>query len=335
MFFQKTLQDYAKNFFVLNGEWDKKRKQKGRAISERVISLRAGVVRNHIIPLWGNFAPEKLTAKIIDEKLCMLKLGGNQKNSILVCLSEIYKWLIMNDLTKDNPVKNVMRFSKNPIRHRGALTDVELGKLFPNNHAELLKIWGSQVYATAFLVLRDTGLRPGELRALQWKDWHSESKFFPITKAIAAGKRMEIKSTKTGAVKPAIVSEFTAAEIGNLYIESKNLMPDSFIFLSSAGLPLCGNKLRKKLKRACKIAGIDRPEISPYWLRYTFNTRMLELLPDDKVRKLMGHATPLMTRYYRDADIFSLKREAEEISKILPKNIFSFESKSNQLSLCF
>jgi integrase len=335
MFFQKTLKDYAKDFFILGGEWDRKRKQKGRAISDRVISLRAGIVRNHIIPMWGNFTPDNLTARAIDEKLCALKLGGNQKNSILVCLSEIYKWLITNDLVKNNPVKNVMRFSKNPIRYRGALTDVELDKLFPHNHAELLKIWGSQVYAVAFLVLRDTGIRPGELRALQWQDWYPELRFFPITKAIAAGKRLEIKGTKTGAARPVLVSEFAAAEIEILRTDQKNLTPDSFMFLSSAGIPVCSDKLQKKLKRACEITGINRSEISPYWLRYTFNTHALETVSDDIVRKLMGHVTPAMTRVYRDADIFSLKREAQEISKILPKNIFDFESKSNQLSFCF
>jgi integrase len=300
------------------------------------MSLRCGIVKNHIIPLWGGFNPNRLTAKIIDEELCKLSLGGNQKNSILICLSEIYKWLLENNLVKNNPVENVIRFSKQPLLRRGALSPDELAKLFPQNHEELLKIWGSQTYATAFLILKDTGLRPGELRALQWRDWDVTLKFFPITKAIAAGKRDEVKSTKTGMNKPAFVSDFTSEQIEILKLKTSPL-PNDFMFLSSAGLPICNDKMQKKFKRACEKTGIDRPEISPYWLRHTFNTRMLEIMPDDIVRKLMGHTTPVMTRYYRDADIFSLRREAREISKILPKEMFNFGTKiyRQQLELNF
>jgi hypothetical protein len=36
-------------------------------------------------------------------------------------------------------------------------------------------------------------------------------------------------------------------------------------------------------------------------------------LPDEVVRRLMGHSTEAMTRHYRDADVDSLIREADRI----------------------
>jgi integrase len=36
-------------------------------------------------------------------------------------------------------------------------------------------------------------------------------------------------------------------------------------------------------------------------------------MPDEVVRRLMGHSTEAMTRHYRDADVDSLIREAEQI----------------------
>jgi integrase len=61
------------------------------------------------------------------------------------------------------------------------------------------------------------------------------------------------------------------------------------------------------------LAEIGRDDLTPYWLRHTFNTRAIETLPDDVVRRLMGHSTEAMTRHYQDADVDSLIREAEKI----------------------
>jgi hypothetical protein len=38
-------------------------------------------------------------------------------------------------------------------------------------------------------------------------------------------------------------------------------------------------------------------------------------MPDDVVRRLMGHRSPAMSRHYRDADVDSLIREAKGIRK--------------------
>ncbi|MDR2431466.1 MAG: site-specific integrase, partial [Candidatus Margulisbacteria bacterium] len=218
---------------------------------------------------------------------------------------------------KYNPVKNVLHFSGVPTKKRGALSAEEIEKIFPENHDQLMSLWKSQLYLTAFLVLKDTGLRPGELRALQWKDWDRDLRFFPITKAIEANTRVKIKSTKTGICKPAIVSEFTAQEIDRLKNSKPAALPEDFIFAHETGKPVSDSILSFHFKEGLRGAGINRTDVTPYWLRHTFNTRMLETLPDKAVRVLMGHRTVAMTQYYRDATVASLKREAQKIINML------------------
>jgi integrase len=188
----------------------------------------------------------------------------------------------------------------------------DIKKLFPNNCVELKKIWRTQKYICAFLILRDTGLRPGELVALKWRDWNSEIKFFPILRAIESGSRDREKRTKTGATKPAIITDQTAAEIEALRKKIKP-KPEDYIFANKYGIPYGTHRLSWNFHKAVERAGINRPELTPYWLRHTFNTRSLESMPDDLVRHLMGHNTESMSRHYRHADAESLAREAVRI----------------------
>ncbi|MDR2941838.1 MAG: hypothetical protein LBV17_04515, partial [Treponema sp.] len=87
--------------------------------------------------------------------------------------SEMYVHLIEEGLVRTNPIRDVVRCNSSPERPRSALPVGDIKKLFPNNRVELKKIWRTQKYICAFLILRDTGLRPGELVALKWRDWNS------------------------------------------------------------------------------------------------------------------------------------------------------------------
>jgi integrase len=139
-----------------------------------------------------------------------------------------------------------------------------------------------------------------------------ELRMFPIMRAIESGTRDHEKGTKTGATKPAMVTVQAAEEMERLQKKVKP-QPEYFIFANYKNIPFDPHRLNWAFHRATRLAEIDRDDLTPYWLRHTFNTRSLETLPDDVVRRLMGHSTEAMTRHYRDADVDSLKREAAKI----------------------
>jgi integrase len=310
----------CEGLFALNGDgyWRYKRAEKKKKFTDKSMETRDAVMRNWIIPLWGEYSPQRLTVRIIDHAmmgatsdLTKRPLAGATRNRILSVLSEVYVHLIEEGLAKVNPVRDVVRCNSYPERPRSALTTGEVKTLFPDDHAELKRIWRTQKYICAFLILRDTGLRPGELVALKWGDWNSEIKFFPILRAIESGSKKE-KGTKTGATKPAIITDQTAMEIELLRKKVKP-NPGDYIFANKYGIPYSTHRLSTNFHQAVERAGLNKPSYTPYWLRHTFNTRSLESMSDDLVRRLMGHSTIDMTQRYRHADAESLAREAVRI----------------------
>jgi integrase len=283
------------------------------------MQTRAAMMANWIIPLWGEQNPKRLTVRMIDQAmmgvtsdLTKRPLAGATRNRILSVLSELYVHLIEEGHLRINPVRDVVRCNSYPERPRSALPTIDVKSLFPDDRKELKRIWRTQKYVCAFLILRDTGLRPGELVALKWRDWDPVIKFFPILKAIESGSKGKEKGSKTGATKPAIITDQTAAEIETLRKKAKP-KPEDYVFANKHGVPYGTHRLSWNFHKAVERAGIQRPELTPYWLRHTFNTRSLETLSNELVQHLMGHNTEAMSRRYRHADAESLAREAVKI----------------------
>jgi integrase len=181
-----TVGFYANGLYDLGGPLIKKRRQKYRPLTDKSADIRNGMNKNYVIPLWGNLPVSKLTAKKIDDGLINLKsaregkeLSGTIKNTILNILDDVFTLAAEDGKIKYNPVQNIMRFSRELTHARDAIPKNEMDMLFPSSHDDLIRIWGRQIYVTAYLVLRDTGLRPGELRALKWGDWFPDLMFFP------------------------------------------------------------------------------------------------------------------------------------------------------------
>ena len=312
------IKNYA-DLFAQDGYWRYKRAEKKKFFTDKSMLTRSAVMKNWIVPLWGECNPRRLTVKMIDQamygatsELTRRPLAGTTRNRILSVLSEMYVHFIEEGLARINPVRDVVRCNSAPENPRSALPLGEIKALFPDGHAELKRIWRTQKYICAFLILRDTGLRPGELVALKWGDWDPEIKFFPILRAIESGSRNREKGTKTGATKPAILTDQTAAEIEALRKKVKP-KPADFIFANKHGIPYATHRLSWNFHQAVARAGLDRAELTPYWLRHTFNSMMLETNDTKTVQLLMGHNTEAMTRYYRHATPESLARTAEKI----------------------
>jgi integrase len=311
------IREYA-DLFSQDGYWRYKRAEKKKVFTEKSMQTRDAVMRNWIVPLWGEQNPKRLTVKMIDQAmrgvtsdLTNRPLAGATRNRILSVLSEVYVHLIEEGLTRINPVRDVVRCNSYPEQPRSALPTGDVKALFPNDHNELKRIWRTQKYVCAFLILRDTGLRPGELVALKWQDWNPDIKFFPILKAIESGSKRE-KGTKTGSTKPAIITDQTAVEIELLRKKVKP-KPEDYIFSNKYGIPYSTHRLSWNFHKAVERAGLDRPELSPYWLRHTFNSMMLESNSTKLVQLVMGHKTEAMTRYYNHQTAESLARTAVKI----------------------
>lgn len=93
------------------------------------------------------------------------EVSGNTKNKVLTCMREILQEAKRKHFLTRNVALDVTQI---PETHktRQPFTGQEIRLMFPKDDGELLILWGGLMWSTYFLVMRDTGFRPGEVAGL-------------------------------------------------------------------------------------------------------------------------------------------------------------------------
>lgn len=155
-------------------------------------------------------------------------------------------------------------------------------------------------------MLRYTGLRRGELLALQWQDLDFKQHRISITKSVsyATGNKPIITSPKTEAGKRKIIMVNKIADA----LEPIKGKPEAYLFGGAA--PLTDNMFQSRWRRYCLESGLwkwkevtrdgkDRkkvtvlirvPAVTPHQLRHAYATMCFDLGIDPKdTQKQLGH----------------------------------------------
>jgi integrase len=313
----RSLEYYAKGLFDEDGSWITFIRNKGYNVIEKTLKNKKSILDHYIIPFWGRLKPDEITIKKINSKLFTAKsiksgkpLSFSTKNSILFQLSSILGYLIEEDILGNNIVHKVRKFNTSPQNPRGIILDFDLMRLFPVDHEGLLKIWRNQMFACAFLIMRDTGMRNNEILGLKWGDWYKELGVITILRAIEAGTKDRENKTKTGHPRVALVSDQASEEL-EIFRREKRALPNEYIFSRKDRKPVFEQRLTTAFHLAVKRAEINRPDYTPYWLRHTFASNLLDNYPFDMARRLMGHTNLDTTLGYRSRNLESLLKEAK------------------------
>lgn len=151
-------------------------------------------------------------------------------------------------------------------------------------------VQGKRDYAL-FLFYIATGRRNGEVRKLRWGDFE------------VSEKRVTYRYTGKGKdEKYELPLEIYGAILE--YLEAAGRLPMSlgdFIFTPMTGenQPLCGNQVRKLLRKYLKLAGLDPAKIRVHDLRHT--AAMLRLQSGqnmEQIRDFLNHSSLVMTSLY-------------------------------------
>lgn len=168
-------------------------------------------------------------------------------------------------------------------------------------------------YAVEFLFL--TGMRMGELFALNWGDVHSDGKFINISKSYSRVRRQghKLKSSKNGEIRDLPLTP-RAQEILK-QLKPDNPDPDSPIFLSTKGKRMTNRAIElswrgeeSKKRTYCKSilsplveTGKIRQYLKPHATRATFITQQIKRRIDPKtIAYWVGDTTETIMKYYAD-----------------------------------
>jgi integrase len=267
----------------------------GKTIAEETREQKRHVTEL-IIKQFGECDIRKL--KVADIELFLLKdkkHSGSWKNFYLETFGSIYDetiWKCDQQIVKPK----FQRFARNS-KKSDILTEEELFKLFGNS-----KKWNSYEEYLLFLILSACGLRLGEAIGLKVDQFLFDEKMLVINGFIKRSGRTDYCKCGNQENKKyrCVPMSDKLIEKVKMYIQNKELSNNDYLFTDSNGITFAGDHLRIVLKKAMKNYNIDctNRKLTPHSLRYTYVTRMRNVLSAEEVRKLVGHNSLEMTNYY-------------------------------------
>jgi integrase len=164
------------------------------------------------------------------------------------------------------------------------------------------------------------GLRPGEVRALQWKDIDLNANVIEVTKAGKEKRRIGGPKTKAGIrkiplsneLKPYLIPkspfDFVCPNEYGKMMTMQNYKDMWKSFHRLLHIEMGGNLVRNKIDFPCMVAN----DLTPYCLRHTYGTDLeKQKVPINIAKVLMGHENIATTsKIYTHFDDETLKMAA-------------------------
>ncbi|UUY02184.1 site-specific integrase [Svornostia abyssi] len=212
-------------------------------------------------------------------------LSPRNANAVLAAMHGVFKHAVRCEEVTDNPVRDIepLGTEYDPMRYPVYSPD-EVHKLARAAGGQD----GAMIVVSAF-----TGLRRGELIALQWKHIDFGRSTVHVQQSYSKGHLTTPKSKRVRAVP---MAPEVAEVLTQLRQRGQLTGPDDLVFLGEGGRYVDGSALRRRYQRAQKAAGL--PLHRWHDLRHTFGTLAVDRASERQVQGWMGHADSRTTARY-------------------------------------
>lgn len=258
----------------------------------------------HVLPRLGGRALGSLRTEDVDRLIAELEAEGKASGTVRNVIVPLRKMLadaVRQGLLLANPAA---RADLPPAQDFA-------GKEIPHEHTEairqaLIKLAPTDplrrdrdlFFVRLFDVALGTGLRLGELRALQWRDVDREWRLIRVERAYSR-QALRRPKTESGIRSVPLFPSVDAAfrELAARAVERGRYAPDELIFGSMRRKPLQPSNFRQRVwNPALRHAGLDGEGYRFHDLRHTCVSRLVAAGADVKlVQAVAGHANPLIT----------------------------------------
>jgi integrase len=310
----ETLTDYSKRWLerrdpsrVANNN-DRRRFSRGR-VSHATHREYRRVLDLHILPILGRRPLATIRPVDIDDLIAGLEERGLAAGTIRNIIAPLRKLLndaVRQGLLSANPASKAdlppaQEFigKELPIEHTTAIHNalIELASPDPFRPGQNDLFW-----VHFFDLALATGLRLGELRALQWRHINRSKRLLRVEQAYSRDVLKRPKSDagmRTVPIFPGALSALDA--LAARAVERGTYAPDELIFQSHNGSPLHPSNTNRRIwQPALRSAGLAKADGKPLYrfhdLRHTCISRLVAAGADIKlVQAIAGHSNPLIT----------------------------------------
>ena len=249
------------------------------------------ILNKHILPVFGK-KPVTEISRLMVKKFLMGKIKEGFAQSTVThiknAMSGVLNLALDDEVVTINPAHRLGKiFQKKQRDSIDYLTKEELSRLLESCRENF-----SDHYVMV-LTLARTGMRLGEVLALQWGDIDFHNRFIHVRRGFARGK---IETPKSGKSRPVDISLQLAATLQELRIRRKKEtlrkgwteVPE-WLFVAEKGNPIVPSHWRKKVfKKALEKAGLR--EIRIHDLRHTYASLLIQAGESlAYVRDQLGH----------------------------------------------
>ena len=211
----------------------------------------------------------------------------------LSVINRVLKYAVLLDIIKANPLDKVIRPKQQEKREKKkALTKEELTEFL-----DLAEKHVSPVLFVAWWTLAYTGLRRGELLALEWSDIDFENRTLRVERTLVRiSGQLSTQSPKTKKSRRKITLDPRTVEIlKNWRLKQKKILfkngagKSELVFSNSSGGYLMESRLRDELRKFLKRYGL--PIISVHGLRHTHASILFEAgIEAKQIADRLGHS---------------------------------------------
>ena len=243
----------------------------------------------------------------------------SQINTLNTVLKVFFNWCIDNDYILKNPCTKIsIKGNKNDIIN-SQRKDVEI---LTEKEIKTIKehVKGSD-FELIFLLDLATGLRQGELLALDWEHINLKDKTLKVEKSVKEVYVYDDENTKhieTIFQTPKTLNSFRTVPIPNALVDILKTIPNKsgLLFADKDNEPLKGKNVSTqwaKILKECKI-----PHKKFHSIRHTYASMLLKKGVDiESVAELMGHSAISITQIYLHSSSKSKNKSVNKLNSIL------------------
>ena len=249
-------------------------------LREHTMRTKKYIVELKILPYFGNKRVNDITAADIRQwqnELIKMGYSPTYLKTINNQLSAIFNYAVRYYDLKSNPCAKAGSMGKSKAEEMDFWTGEEFRKFIDS-------VMNKRLSYMAFMTLYWTGMRLGELLALNPKDVDLEKRTISITKSYQRlGKKDVITPPKTPKSKRVItIPEFLAADIKDYMDSLYDLQEDDRLF------PITKYYLEHEMQRGIKESGVKR--IRVHDLRHSHASMLIELgFSQLEIANRLGH----------------------------------------------